>query len=291
MKIEAITPWFGGKRNLAPRIVEALGLHGVYWEPFCGSLAVLFAKAPCAMETVNDLHGDLINLARCVQDEAGSHALFAASRRVLFHEALYDEAAARLAAAPRPEEEHGFDAARALDYLVVSWFGRNGVAGSKSYGNGFCVRYTSNGGHSATRWMGVVDSIPAWHDRLRGVTILRRDAFALLERIEDRSGTVIYCDPPYLVKGASYVHDFTELDHERLADGLRRFARTRVVVSYYEHPKLEALYPGWSRRRIDVTKAMASQAGARADGPVRAVEVLLSNHGMGDEAPFTLGGG
>jgi len=63
MKIKAIAPWFGGKRNLAPRIVELLGKHRVYWEPFCGSMAVLMAKLPCVMETVNDLHADLINLA------------------------------------------------------------------------------------------------------------------------------------------------------------------------------------------------------------------------------------
>ncbi|KKK94504.1 hypothetical protein LCGC14_2682220 [marine sediment metagenome] len=45
-KIKAIAPWFGGKRNLAPKIVDALGDHRVYWEPFCGSMAVLMAKPP-----------------------------------------------------------------------------------------------------------------------------------------------------------------------------------------------------------------------------------------------------
>ncbi len=43
-KITAIAPWFGGKRTLAPRIIEALGKHTAYWEPFCGSMAVLLAK-------------------------------------------------------------------------------------------------------------------------------------------------------------------------------------------------------------------------------------------------------
>lgn len=38
MKISAIAPWFGSKRTLAPRIVEVLGEHRAYWEPFCGSL-------------------------------------------------------------------------------------------------------------------------------------------------------------------------------------------------------------------------------------------------------------
>ena len=51
-RIGAILPYFGGKRNLASRIIDFLGPHRVYWEPFCGSMAVLFAKEPVVMETV-----------------------------------------------------------------------------------------------------------------------------------------------------------------------------------------------------------------------------------------------
>ncbi len=69
MKIKAIAPWFGGKRTMAPTIVEELGPHNSYWDIFCGSCAVLFAKEPSGHEHVNDLHGDLINLARVLQRE------------------------------------------------------------------------------------------------------------------------------------------------------------------------------------------------------------------------------
>jgi DNA adenine methylase len=64
--ITSLVPWFGAKRTLAPRIVRELGPHRVYWEPFCGSCAVLLAKPRASMETVNELHGDLVNLARVV---------------------------------------------------------------------------------------------------------------------------------------------------------------------------------------------------------------------------------
>ena len=40
MKIKAIAPWFGGKRTMAPDIVEQLGPHTQYFEPFCGSMDV-----------------------------------------------------------------------------------------------------------------------------------------------------------------------------------------------------------------------------------------------------------
>ncbi len=254
--ITALAPWFGAKRNLAAEIVRELGPHRVYWEPFCGSMATLIVKPPCVMETVNDLHGDLINLARVIQDGTLGPQLYRRLRRTLMHETLHREAASR-------QNSRGYiadcpaDLDAAYDYFLCAWLGRNGVAGTASYNQGFCVRYTANGGHAAKRWSSVVDSIPAWRRRLRNVTILCRDAFGLLPKIDDREGTAIYVDPPYLVKGAKYVHDFTDADHGRLAAELARFRKARVVVSYYDHPRLAELYPGWTVRRIEVSKAMA----------------------------------
>jgi len=274
-QITALAPWFGSKRNLAPAIVEELGPHRVYWEPFCGSMAVLLAKAPCVMETVNDLHGDLVNLARVIQNQTLGSQLYRRLRRTLMHEQLHREAAER-------HRDRGYTGdgppslEEAYDYFLCAWLGRNGVAGTASYNGGFCVRYTANGGHAAKRWSSVVDSIPAWRMRIRNVTILCRNAFELFPKIEDRSGTAIYVDPPYLVKGAKYVHDFADGDHQRLADALVRFTQARVVVSYYDDPRLADLYPGWSIRKIVVSKALAVQ-GRRGVNDTKAVECLLLN--------------
>lgn len=277
MKITALAPWFGSKRNLAPEIVRELGTHRVYWEPFCGSMAVLCAKEPCVMETVNDLHGDLVNLARVIQDEKLGAVLYRRLRRTLMSEVLHREAAERY-------RHRGYgndgppDVDAAADYFLCAWLGRNGVAGTASYNQGFCLRFTANGGHSATRWSSVVNSIPAWRRRIRNVTILCRDAFDLLPRIDDAAGCAIYLDPPYLVKGARYIHDFTPEQHEQLASSLARFDKTRVVCSYYDHPQLTELYPPdrWTHRKIVVSKTMAMQ-GARGPNDTKATEVLLIN--------------
>ena len=274
MKITALAPWFGGKRNLAPTIVEELGEHRVYWEPFCGSMAVLLAKPVCVMETVNDLHGDLVNLARVVQSETLGPALYRRLRRTLMCETLHREAAAR-------HRERGYagdgepDLQAAYDYFLCAWLGRNGVAGT-GYNQGFCLRFTANGGQAARRTISVVDSIPAWRRRLRNVMVLCRDAFDLLPRIDDAPGTAIYVDPPYLKKGAKYVHDFEAPDHERLAKLLGRFKRSRVVVSYYADPQLADLYPGWTQREIVVSKALSVQ-GRRGGTDSKATEVLVIN--------------
>jgi DNA adenine methylase len=278
MKITAIAPWFGGKRNLAPEIIKLLGKHRVYWEPMCGGMSVLLAKPPCVMETANDLHGDLTNLAHVVQNEDMAVDLFGRLGRSLMSEALFEDAAERY-------HKRGYggdgkpDVDAAFDYCLCAWLGRNGVTGTLSYNQGFCVRYTANGGHAAKRFQSVMESIPAWYHRLRNVTILCRDAFELIPRIEDTSGTAIYIDPPYLVKGSKYVHDFLGLDHYRLSQELNRFKQARVVCSYYDDPALADFYPGWTCHKIEVSKALAHQ-GSRGKNNVKAVEVLLVNdHG------------
>lgn len=112
---------------------------------------------------------------------------------------------------------------------------------------------------------------------MRNVTILNRDGFDLLERIEDAPGTAIYCDPPYLVKGAKYLHDFNPEDHTRLAELLARFQKTRVIVSYYDHPALADLYPAgkWTKVSRVVNKAMTNSN--TGGGNKTAIEVLLIN--------------
>lgn len=277
MKITALAPWFGSKRTLAPRIVEELGPHRAYWEPFCGSMAVLLAKPEVSQETVNDLHGDIINLARCIQHPTHGPWLYRQLRRTWPAEETFAEAAAHIKVRGSLPEKDILDPQRALWFFISSWLGRNGVIGTKGNNNSFCVRYTSNGGIQGTRFAAAVDSIPYWRRRLREVTILRRDGFDLLDRIEDDGGTLLYIDPPYIQKGATYDHDFSAADHGRLAKALGTFRKARVVLSYYEHPKLADLYPGWTKVVCDVAKSLVQQGKRGQEGVTIAPEVLLLN--------------
>lgn len=286
--VAAIVAWFGCKRTGAFEIVREIGPHHTWFEVFCGSLAVTLAKPKVRMEAANDLHGDVVNLARVIQDRRLSCELYKRARRTWMCEQLMREAAARWkergVKTPAPETP---DLERAFDFFYSSWVGRNGVIGTKSYNQGFAMRYTPGGGHGGTRWQSAVSSIPAWRRRLQDLTITNRDGFALLEKIDDADGVAIYCDPPYLEKGAEYVFDFEAEDHERLAGLVRRFTKARVVVSYYDHPKLAELYPGWTKREVFQTKAMVNEGMRGKGNGVKTVapEVLLIN------GPSYAGGG
>lgn len=291
MKITAILPYFGGKRTLAPRIVAELGPHNAYWEPFCGSLAVLFAKPRSPIETVNDLHGDAINLTMVLASERWPE-LYEAAGRVLQCERLLrcyrDEIVQACTPAESPADVTAEHVARATAFLALSWIGVNGQAGTRKVNHSYAVRWTQSGGSPNVRWRGVRESIPAWHERLQGVSILHRDAFVVLDRIADETGSVLYIDPPYFREtrgnggGCRYQHDFDESDHSRLADVLGRFKKARVVVSYYDDPRLAELYDGWTRVDVSTAKLLAN-ATHRAQGELSgrwnraAPEVLLIN--------------
>jgi DNA adenine methylase len=282
MKIGAIAPWFGSKRAIAPAIVEQLGPHHAYWEVFCGSMAVLMGKPACRMETVNDLHGDLVNLSRVLQHDRLGPALYRRLRRTLAAQDELLRSRRKLKALP-PAEFDQLSPDRAYHYFINSWLSMNGTAGSLGSGDspegkgsrrGIARRFSAEGGAPAVRFASAVDSIPSWRRRLRRVFVLRGCGIELCEKIEDREGVVIYADPPYLVKGEKYVHDFSEEDHERLAVALNRFKKTRVVVSYYEAPQLGDLYTGWTKVSVDVQKFLANPNGK---GKQKAPEVLLIN--------------
>ncbi|HUX00596.1 MAG TPA: DNA adenine methylase [Phycisphaerae bacterium] len=309
-RITAIAPWFGGKRGLAGTVVEELGVHSAYWEPFCGSCAILFAKPPSSHETVIDLHGDLTNLAMVIaSDQCGR--LVEGLRHTLCCENLFRTAKQFLEAddtcpPASPQLVGPSHVARAYWYFVIAWVGRNGVAGTRRVNYQMAVRWTPGGGHGGQRFASAVDSLPWWHRRLRRVLILNRDAFEVIPRIEDVPGVAVYCDPPYFMDtrgtgrqrgpsggGSNYLHDFAEADHARLATELARFSRARVVVSYYDSPALAELYPpgGWTKRAVYRPKNLHVQ-NRRGSSKCTAPEVLLLNgpsYAMGDDL-FGTGG-
>lgn len=295
MIIKAILPYFGGKRTLAPDVVKQLGKHTQYFEPFCGSLAVLLEKEPSQKETVNDLHGDAINLARVIASRDMAEELYDQLQRVVFSEGLLEEAR-QVLDAHQPPEPPVYDFTRAYWYFLASWMGRNGTAGTERLDYQIAVRWTKGGGSPTQRFRNAAASLPAWHRRLQNVVILRRDAFSILDRFEDDPATAIYADPPYAQEtrangsstaggGGRYLHEFkhggdalfgARDDHARLADILRAYKRARIVVSAYDCPRYRDLYRGWTFIDKTMQKNLHAQNG-RGARKLDAPEVLIVN--------------
>ena len=280
MKLTTLAPWFGGKRTMAPEIVQQLGPHSYFFEGCFGGLCVIFAKEPSEHECICDLHGAITNLAWVVQREATAVELFTSLQRHFYTDELYAKSKKWLETYELSPEPDAPEPLWAYHYFIASWMGRNGVAGTARVNYQIATRWTQGGGSGPLRFRNAVDSIPAWCERLRNVQILRRDLFKVLPKIEDAAGVAVYVDPPYLhntVSGKSrYVHDFSADEHERLAQELRRFKHARVVVSYYASPQLARLYPGWAVLDCARHKHLHCQNG-RGSTRIDAPEVLVIN--------------
>jgi len=196
-KIKAIAPWFGGKRTLAPTIVEELGPHRSYWEPFCGSMAVLLAKPKSSHEHVNDLHRELVNLARVIADDDLGPKLYRRLRRTLLSEDMYRQ----LVSEPTPED--ALD--QAYRYFVISWFGRNGVSGTPSYNStAFAVRWTPGGGHGVILCRKIfVDGFARMQNAQTGEVFSNETVSMMVKRKQDHCIIVSVTITPDFVKGES----------------------------------------------------------------------------------------
>lgn len=236
--------YFGGKTTLARRIVALLPSHSHYVEPFAGSLAVLLAKPPSAMETVNDIDGDLMAFWRVLRDQptelARVCALTPHSRAE--HQAAYDRAGCG-------------DVERARRVWVCLTQGRGGTLLRTGWRH-YVTAPDATGMPDYLR--GYVQRIAEAAQRLQGVSLECRPAAEVIERYGAEPGVLLYVDPPYLgstrggpgdARGRTrrYVHELHgQAEHAELLERLCR-CRAVVVLSGYPSPLYEDALAGWCR--------------------------------------------
>jgi DNA adenine methylase len=261
---EALKPpftYFGGKTAVAERIVDLLPPHEHYVEPFAGSLAVLLAKPPSAMETVNDLDGELMNFWRMLRDRTDDLTRVAA---------LTPHSRAEHQAAFEPATD---DLERARRTWVRLTQGRGGHTSRRT---GWRFYRDPIGSHSS-----MPDYLNAYLERicpaaarLRGVSLECRPAAEIIREYGRHSRCMIYADPPYLASlrtwGNNYAVEMRSDDeHRELLEALLS-CRAAVVLSGYASPLYDGLLTTWFRREI------ATQTGNGGDDRAR-TEVLWSN--------------
>lgn len=270
--------YFGGKLSLAGRIAALLPDHEHYVEPFAGSLAVLLAKQPSHMETVNDLDGSLMNFWRVLRERPGE------LERIC---ALTPHSRAEHAAAREPAED---DLERARRVWVLLTQGRGGHTWRRT---GW--RYYQNPRGSDASMPDYLDAyvgrIAAAAERLRGVSLECRPAVEVIEAYGRHPGCLIYADPPYLrstrtwTNGNAYSAEmYTEAEHRELAAALNS-ARGGVVLSGYPSPLYDELYGGWHQREI------GAFTGNGAAGDRYRTEVIWSNRPFPQASLFDLEAG
>lgn len=272
MNYSGISSWFGSNRTLMEQPAKVMGKVDWLGVVFAGSMPEI-PHFDARTMLVNDLHEDVIRLARVIQKHR--EALAEAIAGALVHPTELEEAQFRLrvardssseggifGAVPERDPYNGDDIARARDYFVVSWMSRSATMGTDGELNGgLGLRWNAGGGDTATRFRNAASDLAAWEKCLAPCTFTVMDAFDFIaeayrataaaneaakkkgkERTEQRG---LYLDPPFPDAGDGYLHKFTEAMQRRLADRVLDLARlrVRVVMRFHDHPLVRELYP------------------------------------------------
>lgn len=248
--------WHGGKWTLAPWILSHMPQHRVYVEPFGGAASVLMRKGRSYGEVYNDLDGEVINLFRVLRSKDAEKlprllelTPFAEDEFWLAYE----------------ETDDAVERARRTVVKSFMGFGSNAIHRK----SGFRSNSNRSGTTPAHDWTNYPDSLRMVIARLRGVTVLNRDAKAVMEG-HDGPETLHYVDPPYVAEtrdaGTDYAHEMTDVDHAELLSFLRTLTG-RVMVSGYPSALYDNALHDW--RRIERPHL--------ADGARERTEVLWMN--------------
>ena len=266
------TGYFGAKVRLAPWIASLLPPHRTYLEPFAGSLAVLFAKAPSPTEIVSDTDGHVVNFFRVLRERPLD--LERACELTPYARAEYDACA-------------DLDVGDELEQARRWWVRTNQSVGKhpgSGRGSGWAAGPNTGNMDHSHKMATYTGRMAACAARLRGVTWENRPALEVLAKYATSPEVAVYCDPPYLasvrrgqdrLRPRDYATDMpTDADHESLAEALRA-TPAAVLLSGYPSPLYGRLYDGWDRAERVVPVPTANGRG----GVVRrqATEVVWSN--------------
>ena len=239
---DPILKYPGAKWRIASWITSFFPPHESYLEPYFGSGAVFFNKAPARIETLNDVDGEIVHFFRMCRERP-------------------DELADALRLTPwaREEREAAYEPAgdgieQARRFAVRCWMSF-GATPRKSNGWRFTSAKDTDGGPDNPKlWARMPGCIREASARLLEAQIENRPALDVIRRHNGRN-VLIYTDPPYLkntrsMHGDAYYHDeMTEADHEELLRAL--MAHTgMVILSGYDSDMYNDYLQGWHKETI-----------------------------------------
>lgn len=264
----AVLRYPGSKWRIAFQLCEYIPKHHSYLEPYFGSGAVFFTKQPSAIETINDLDLDVVNLFSCLRDNPDKLASM-----------IYATPYARYIYDRQFNEQPDLDPyEKALGFLIKCWMGH----GYRT--NGYKVGWKNDvqgreRAYSLLNWQILPDWVLLAADRLKQAQIECMPAIDLIRRF-DYENVFMYVDPPYVLStraGKQYKHEMADKDHMELLDVLLD-SKAKIMLSGYAHPLYDEKLKEW--KRIELKNQSTS-------GKVT-TEIIWMNYRIGSYVQQTL---
>lgn len=250
-RIVAPFRYYGGKGNLAKKIVPFLPEARVYVEPFCGA-ASMFWHLPdkrFPVRVLNDLNGEIINLFRVLQDPETFEEF---KHRITYTPYSLDEFRRALSV-----HERANPVERAWAFFVRQNQGFGGIATCESsWGKVFTI---SRGvPKNINSYLCRLASLEFFHERLMKVQLDSRDALDVI-RYWDSLDTSFYLDPPYVLdtraecKKNVYKFEMDDKQHHELIEILLNLKGNAVLSGYSNDIYNQLEHSGWQKVEFETS--------------------------------------
>ncbi|NMM23262.1 MAG: DNA adenine methylase [Phycicoccus sp.] len=260
----------GSKVRLAQTIIDLLGPHGTYVEPYCGSAAVFLAKPRVGVELIGDMNDMLILFYETLRKKK--------TRDALIDALTYTPYARRELELCMEDDPALGKVERSRRFMVRTNQTFLGSAGSSNW---VSTMAPSSNHSNATKWMNYVTRLSVVSARLAGVQIECVDAVEILQRayLRHSDRIAIYLDPPYIRtdrSGARYTEDVDLLHHQDMLETAVKLTGPMVISAYENALYDDALGKAganWSKILVKVAASSSAGKGSVA----RRTEVLWAS--------------
>lgn len=218
VRLKTPVTYYGGKQNLAEKILALIPSHVLYAEPFTGGAAIFFAKHPSEVEVLNDTNGELINLYRVIQQN---------------YPALYEEIKATLHSRELHRQAwvvyNNTDMFSEVKRAWATW-----VLCCQSFGSiidgGWGYDITSNTMNQ--KLQNKVDHFTRrLAKRLQNCQLESSDALYIIKS-RDNENSFFYCDPPYFNSNMGHYDGYSEQDFDNLLSLLAKIKGKFLLSAY-----------------------------------------------------------
>lgn len=237
--MKSVLKYPGSKWSISDWIINNFPQHHSYVEPYFGSGAVFFSKYQSAIETINDLDEDVINLFKCIRDD--SEALARKIAMTPYSRQAYDESF---------ETIEGNEIDKALKFLVRCWQGHGFRTNGYKVGWKNDVQGRENM-YAVYNWYRLPEWVMSIVDRLKQVQIESRPALEVIKRF-NYPNVLIYADPPYLLgtrRAKQYKHEMSDQDHVEMLETLLQH-KGKIILSGYQSELYDEMLKGWHKDNI-----------------------------------------
>lgn len=205
---------------------------------------MFFAKDPAAIETINDIDSDVVNLFRVIKDHSEKLArtlLVTPYSKQIYEESYIDDTLSEID--------------RACRFLVKCWqgYGSRGCSSRVGFKTDIQKRERM---YALWDWYNLPVKVIEVAERLRKVQIENRPAAELINAYNNED-TFMYLDPPYVFetrtksnRGRQYNHEMSDSEHEQLLKTIVS-SRAKVMISGYDSDMYNDYLHTWYKRSFN----------------------------------------